>query len=72
MQITVFAHPSSKKPRVEKDLFNNLHIYVREPPLEGRANNAILLALAEHLKVRRSQVNLVRGEKSKQKVFEVG
>jgi len=71
MLITVFAHPNSKKPRVEKDLFNNLHIYISEPPLEGRANMGVLLALAKHLKVRRSQVHLVRGEKSKQKTFEV-
>ena len=71
MNITITAHPNSKKPRVEKDLFNNLHIYISEPPLEGRANMAVLLALAKHLKVKRSQVNLMRGEKSKQKVFEI-
>jgi uncharacterized protein YggU (UPF0235/DUF167 family) len=81
MLITIFAHPNSKKPRVEKDLFsakggsasggNNLHIYISEPPLEGRANMAVLLALAKYLKVKRSQVHLVKGEKSKQKVFDV-
>jgi len=71
MKLTVFAHPNSRKPRVEKDLFGNLHVYVSEPPLEGRANAAILLALADHLKIKRSQLRMVSGEKSKQKVFEV-
>ena len=71
MLITIFAHTNSKKPRVEKDLFGNLHVHVSEPPLEGRANMAILLTLADYLQVKRSQVRLARGEKSKQKVFEV-
>ena len=41
MIITVIAHPNSKKPRVEKDLFGTLHIYVSQPPLEGKANKAV-------------------------------
>ena len=71
MKLVIFAHPNSKKPRVEKDLFGNLHIYVKEPPLEGKANQAVRGALSEHLKIPKSQIELVRGEKSKQKVFEI-
>lgn len=69
--MTIFAHVNSKKPRIEKDLFGSLHIYVKEPPLEGKANLAILKALAEHLKLPKSRIILVKGEKSKQKTFEV-
>lgn len=71
MQITVFAHPNSKKPRVEKDLFGQLHVYVSQPPLEGKANQAVALALAEYFKVGKSRVFLARGGKSKQKVFNI-
>ncbi|MCL5666746.1 MAG: DUF167 domain-containing protein [Patescibacteria group bacterium] len=71
MKITVIAHPNSKKPRVEKDLLGTLNVYVSQPPLEGRANHAVLEALADYLHVKRSQVRLVRGEKSKIKVFEI-
>lgn len=71
MKVIVFAHVNSKKPRIEKDLFGSLHIYVKEPPLEGKANLAILKALAEYLKLPKSRVVLVKGEKSKQKTFEV-
>lgn len=69
MKIIVFAHVNSKRPRVEKDLLGNLHIYVSAPPLEGKANKAIREALAIYLKISRLQVTLVRGEKSKQKIF---
>ncbi len=69
MKITIFAHPNSKKPRVEKDLLGGLNVYVKEPPLEGRANEAVILALAEYLKVKKYQISLLSGYKSKQKVF---
>ena len=69
MKIVITAHPNSKKPRIEKDLFGVLHIYVAQPPLEGKANKAVAEALAEHFKVRKSKVVLIRGEKSKQKTF---
>lgn len=49
-----------------------IHIYVHEPPLEGKANKAILEALADHLKIKKSQLVLIRGEKSKIKTYKVG
>ena len=71
MNITITAHPNSKKPRIEKDLFGQLHVYVSQPPLEGRANEAVILALADYFKVKKYQVQLVRGEKSKLKIFQI-
>jgi len=71
MKITVIAHPNSKKPRVEKDLLETLHVYVSEPPLEGKANNAVRESLAKYFKVKKSAMLLVSGEKSKNKVFEL-
>ena len=71
MNITVFTHPNAKRPRVEKDLLGGLHIYVSAPPLEGRANQAVRLSLAKYLGVKPYQVELVSGEKSKQKIFRV-
>jgi uncharacterized protein (TIGR00251 family) len=71
MQVNIIAHPNAKKPRVEKDLLGTLHVYVSEPPLEGKANKAVVEALADHFKVKKNQVMLVSGEKSKNKVFEI-
>ncbi|MCL4419363.1 DUF167 domain-containing protein [Patescibacteria group bacterium] len=71
MKIAVIAHPNSKKPRVEKDLLETFHVYVSEPPLKGKANNAIREALAKHFEVKKSSVMFVSGEKSKNKVFEI-
>jgi uncharacterized protein (TIGR00251 family) len=72
MKISVIAHPNARKPRIEKDLLETLHVYVREPPLEGKANRALIESLSEYFGVPKSQVLLISGMKSKQKVFSVG
>lgn len=71
MKISIIAHPNSKKPRIEKDLLDALHVYVNQPPLEGKANNAVREALAKYYNVKKSNVILIIGEKSKNKVFEI-
>lgn len=71
MKIYIVAHPNSKKPRIEKDLMETYHVYVNEPPIGGRANQAIVTALAKYHDVKRSQVILISGEKSKNKEIEI-
>lgn len=71
MKVAVIAHPNAKQPRIEKDLLGTLHVYVNAPPLEGKANRAIAEALAEHFKVKKFQIELISGAKSKNKLFEI-
>jgi len=71
MKISIIAHPNAKKPRVEKDLLGEVHVYVHEPPLEGKANRAVIEALADYFHTKKTNVLLVSGEKSKNKVIEI-
>lgn len=71
MKVSVIAHPNAKRPRIEEDLLGTLHVYVNAPPLEGKANRAIVEALAGHLNVKKSQIELISGAKSKNKTFEI-
>lgn len=71
MRLAVIAHPNAKRPRIEKDLLGTLHVYVNAPPLEGKANKDIDEALAEYFKVKKSQIELISGAKSKNKLFEI-
>jgi len=71
MKVTIIAHPNAKNPRVETDLLGTLHVYVNQPPLEGRANAAVRDALAEHFEVKKAKVLMVSGERSKLKIFEI-
>lgn len=71
MKIEVVVHPNSKNPRVEKDAIGLIHIYVNAPPLEGKANKAVVESLANFLKAKKSKIILVKGEKSKNKIFKI-
>lgn len=71
MKITVIVHPNAKRERIEKDLLETLHIYVNQPPLEGKANKATIEALADYFKTSKSNVRLISGAKSKIKIFEL-
>lgn len=67
----MITHPNSKQPRVETDLTGALHVYVREPPIEGRANLAVINALAAAYHVKKNMVILTGGNTSKYKTFEI-
>lgn len=71
MKVTIIAHPNAKRPRIEKDLLGTLHVFVNAPPLEGRANQAVIEALADYFKVKKGNVLLTSGLKSKIKHFEI-
>lgn len=71
MKISVVVHPNAKNEKIEKDLLDTLHVWVNQPPLEGKANQATTLALAEHFKTSKSNIKLISGAKSKYKIFEI-
>ncbi|MBI2872329.1 MAG: DUF167 domain-containing protein [Chloroflexi bacterium] len=48
-----------------------LRVRVTEPPVEGRANKAVLEALARRLAVPVGAIRLLRGQGSRNKVVEV-
>ncbi len=63
--------PGSKKPSIEKKEDGSWVVRVRERALEGKANAAVIVAVAKELDVARSKVRLVIGETSRNKVVEV-
>ncbi len=71
MKISVIVHPNAKRERIEKDLLETLHVYVNQPPLEGKANRATIQTLADYFKTSQSKVSLISGAKSKYKIFEI-
>lgn len=71
MKIRVVVHPNSKNPRVEKDLLDTTHIYVKEPALEGKANKAVIALLSDVYKVPKSSIRIVSGLKAKVKLFDI-
>ena len=71
MKIFVKAKPSAKEEKIEKIDEINFIVSVKEPPKQGKANKAIIKALAVYFNISPSGVNLISGFSSKQKVFEI-
>ncbi len=70
--VNVKVKPGSRKgPLVEVGSDGELTIYVREPAVDGKANDAATWLLAAHLQLPRSRVELASGARSRQKRFRV-
>jgi uncharacterized protein YggU (UPF0235/DUF167 family) len=70
--LSVRVKPGSRKgPLVEVGLDGDITIHVREAAVEGKANDAVLRVLAEHLGVPRSRVTLASGRTSRVKRFRI-
>lgn len=70
MKISVRVKANSKKEKIDKT-GELLTVYVKEPARENKANLAVINLLAEYFKVPKSQISIVSGQKSKQKVVDV-
>lgn len=69
MKIFVTAKPAAKEERVEKIDDAHFVVAIKEPPVQGRANAAIVCALAQYFQVAPSRVRIVSGYISRQKVL---
>lgn len=71
--VHVVVKPGSKKgPYIQLGLDGSLLVCVREPALDGKANKAVIKAIAEHFQTPKSMVTLKKGATSKYKTFEIG
>lgn len=70
MRIRVDVKPNSKVASIEP-VEDHLVVRVKEPPTEGKANLAVLRAVAEYYRVAPSDVRLVSGLSARHKVVEV-
>jgi len=71
MKIFVKTRPNSKNESVKKLSESNFEICVKEPPVKGLANAAIVKALARHFGVPPSAVKVTSGHTSRQKIVEI-
>jgi len=71
MKIFITAKAGSKKEEVKRIDKNNLSVWVKELPVQGRANAAIEKAVANFFGIPRSSVRIVSGFTSKQKILDI-
>ncbi len=71
MKIFVKAKPSSREEKVEKIDDSNYIVSVKEPPVKGKANEAIRNALAVYFKVASARVKIISGFGSRNKIIDI-
>ena len=72
MKYTIKVKTNAKENAVREGPGEDLRVLVKAPPHEGRANEAVIAALAAHFKVPKSRVAIVGGFKSKTKIVRIG
>lgn len=71
-KFTVFVKPGSKKgPIVQPSLTGELLVFIREPAVDGKANEALIKLLAKYFDVDQSQVQILHGRTSRTKIIQV-
>ena len=71
MRYNVKVIPNAKQNKLVKEP-GRLKVYLTAPPVDGKANKALIAFLADHFSVKKSAVTIVRGETGREKVVEVG
>ncbi len=71
MKILVRLRPNAKVEKIEKVSDLEFRVWVRAPAKEGKANEALIAALAAYFKRPKRVITLIRGAKSREKVLEI-
>lgn len=71
MRIYIKAKPGAREEKVERVDDLNYIVSVKEPPIKGRANEAIRNALAVYFKIASARVKIVSGFSSRNKIIEI-
>lgn len=68
MKISVKVKPGAKKESLERVDDTNFIAHVKAPPVEGKANEALVRLLSDYFGVPKSRVSIIKGAASKYKL----
>jgi len=71
MKIFVKAKPSAKEEEVKKIDDDHFVVSVKEPPVKGKANWAIVRTLAKYFGITSDKVKIISGYTSRQKIIRI-
>jgi uncharacterized protein (TIGR00251 family) len=71
MKISIKVIPSAKVEQVQPALDGSLKVWLRAKPKEGEANRALIKLLSKHFDIPKSQIDIVSGITSRNKIVEI-
>jgi hypothetical protein len=70
MKIKIKVIPNSNRNGVVEN--GEIKVYVKASPTKGKANKEVIEILAKYFKVKKNQIKIVKGEKLRKKIVEIG
>ena len=70
MQIKIRVIPRARQSKIVAESDDSLRVYTNVAPTDGKANDAVIKMLAKYLDVPKTQIKIVRGETSHDKIIE--
>lgn len=71
MRLEVIVKPNSSKTSIEKKDDGAWVICVTAPPIDNKANKALIEVLANYFHKPKSKITIIRGEKGRKKLIEI-
>lgn len=71
MKIFVKVKPGAKEEKIKKIDEINFEVCVKEPPVKGMANRAVIRALADYFNTPVSGVDIISGHTSRHKTIQI-
>ena len=65
------VHPNSSRDSIEEPRDGHLVIHLSARAVEGKANEALIALLSKRLKVAKSRISLIQGQRNRNKVVAV-
>jgi len=72
LRIWVTVKPQARNGEVRKIAEAEYIALVRAPAREGKGNEALIALLAKHFSVPKSSVKIIRGQRSRKKLVQIG
>jgi uncharacterized protein (TIGR00251 family) len=70
--LKVYVQPKSSKNEMVGPYRDGIKVKVTAPPIEGKANEAIIKFLAKEFKISPSSVEILKGHNSREKIIRIG
>lgn len=71
MKLTITVKTNAKRTAVEKLPDGSYRVAVNAPPVEGKANAAVVRVLSNYFSVPQSAIRIVKGMRGKRKIIEI-
>jgi len=70
MQLEIKVIPGASRNMIKQE-GGVTKVYLTAPPIDGKANQALIKFLAKYYDVSKSSIEIIRGEKSRNKIIEI-